>query len=88
MKYDVTCGGCLEQFVASDRDERERCPQCGTEHSAPWEDPAVVSSPLPEPKIDTGSTTRSHPLAEEPGDQEVNNGGSEITLSIDVDDTA
>jgi len=44
----VDCRACGDRFDVDEADDTARCGQCGTKYSAPWSDPEIERSPIPE----------------------------------------
>lgn len=81
--YRLRCAGCNGTYVVEASSDAERCPRCGTQHTAPWADPAVGSSPLPDGELGVPASE----AIEETGDgiTTAGDGEDEISLTISVD---
>lgn len=80
QKYRLRCGGCYGTFVVEDEIKAERCPRCGTEHRAPWSEPNLGSSPLPEAELGVPASEQM----EDGEDIQVADEDGQVTITIDA----
>jgi uncharacterized Zn ribbon protein len=65
--------GCSNEFTVDDGQESARCPSCGKEHAAPWD------------QYDAGGEASAATVATDgAGDVRVESDGVEVTITIDV----
>lgn len=69
--------GCATEFTVEGGQESARCPSCGKEHTAPWDQYDAGN----EASAATDSATVATDGA---GDVRVESGGVEVTITIDV----
>lgn len=87
----ISCVACGSDTTVDVGQDAHRCPSCGTKYSAPWDDPQVVSSPIPsdEWQGDGASVDTREDAAtpERDGQAAVavdGDGGIRVTIDVDV----
>lgn len=74
-----TCVACGQDRTVEEDLEESRCVSCGTKYAAPWSDPEVIRSPIPEAEFEAPDANGTPAPRREP----VTDGGTqEETVTV------